>query len=153
MSFLAFAETIQLVPDGTLFLHIAIILLMVFILNKTLFKPINRVLDDRERRTSGRSHEAREILHRIDENMARYERSLREARAEGYRLLEQQRTDAMNVRQHRLNAVREEVSGLIETEKNDIHAQAARARAPLEDEARRVAASVSAQILGRTVAG
>jgi F0F1-type ATP synthase membrane subunit b/b' len=48
MTFVAFAEnSIQLVPDGTLFLHIIIILLMVFVLNATLFKPINRILEER----------------------------------------------------------------------------------------------------------
>ena len=42
---LGFAEnSIQLVPDGTLLLHILIILVMIFVLNATLYKPINRVL-------------------------------------------------------------------------------------------------------------
>jgi len=42
---LGFAEnSIQLVPDGTLLLHILIILVMVYVLNATLFKPINRIL-------------------------------------------------------------------------------------------------------------
>ena len=70
MIFLAFAEnSIQLVPDGTLFLHIAIILIMVFVLNRTLFKPINRILDERERRTRGRSGEAHDILQRVEEGL------------------------------------------------------------------------------------
>ena len=38
---------IQLFPDGTLFIHIALILLMIYILNRTLYRPINRVLDTR----------------------------------------------------------------------------------------------------------
>ena len=63
MTFLAFAEnSIQLVPDGTLILHIVIILVMVFVLNATLFKPINRILEEREKRTRGRSGEAQDIL-------------------------------------------------------------------------------------------
>jgi len=42
---LGFAEnSIQLVPDGTLLLHILIILVMVYVLNATLFKPINQIL-------------------------------------------------------------------------------------------------------------
>ncbi len=73
MIVLAFAEnSIQLVPDGTLFLHIAIILLMVFVLNQTLFKPINRILEERERRTRGRSGEAREILQRVEDATTNY---------------------------------------------------------------------------------
>ena len=91
MTFVAFAEnSIQLVPDGTLFLHIAIILMMVFVLNATLFKPINRILEERERRTRGRSGEAHDILQRVEEKLTHYERALRDARADGYRLMEQQ---------------------------------------------------------------
>ena len=54
MVFLALAEnSIQLVPDGTIFLHIALILLMIWVLNRTLFKPVNRILETRERMTGG----------------------------------------------------------------------------------------------------
>jgi F-type H+-transporting ATPase subunit b len=149
MVFLAFAETIQLVPDGTLFVHIAIILLMIYVLNRTLFKPINRVLDERDRRTRGSSNESKDILRRVDENLSRYERSLREARAESYRLLEQQRAAAMRVRQGKIEEVREKAARSIEQEKSLIRAQTEEARKSLEEEARRVAASVSTQILGR----
>jgi F-type H+-transporting ATPase subunit b len=149
MVFLAFAESIQLVPDGTLFLHIAIILVMVFILNKTLYGPLNRILEERQRRTGGRSGEAREIVRRVEESMTRYERSLREARTEGYRMLEQQRLEAIRERQSRLDALREEVGRQIGAEKEAIQAQATEARVSLESESRRVASSISTQILGR----
>src|SRR5207244_13444608 len=59
---LGFAEnSIQLVPDGTLILHIVIILVMVYVLNATLYKPINQILESREKRTRGRLTEAQEI--------------------------------------------------------------------------------------------
>ena len=150
MPFLAFAESIQLVPDGTIFLHIAIILAMIFILNRTLFRPVNRVIEEREHRTVGRSGEAREVLQRVEENLSRYERSLREARAESYRLLEQQQAEATNNRQQKIGLVKKEVGDLIEGEKREIQTQVENARATLEAEARRVAATVSAQILGRS---
>jgi F-type H+-transporting ATPase subunit b len=152
MTFVALAEnSIQLVPDGTLFLHIAIILLMVFVLNATLFKPINRILEERERRTRGRSGEAQDILQRVEENVTRYERTLREARAEGYRLLEQERASAINERQARLSAVRDEISQSIAGEKAAIQGQVEEARATLEQEARRLAADIGSQILNRPI--
>ncbi|MCA1633327.1 MAG: hypothetical protein LC802_06290 [Acidobacteria bacterium] len=150
MPFLAFAEFIQLVPDGTLFLHIAIILFMIFVLNRTLFRPVNRVIEERERRTVGRSGEAREVLQRVEVSLSRYERSLREARAESYRLLERQQGEATNDRQQKIGQVKKEVGDLIEGQKREIQAQADSARATLEGDARRVAASISAQILGRS---
>ena len=150
MIFLAFAEnSIQLVPDGTLFLHIAIILVMVFVLNNTLYKPINRILEERERRTRGRSSEAQDILQRVDEAAAKYERSLREARAEGYRLMERERAEAMSERQAKLNALREEVTQSIESEKDSIRKQAEEARQTLAADARNIAVEIGTQILHR----
>ena len=152
MTFLALAEnSIQLVPDGTLFLHIALILVMVSVLNATLFKPINRILRNREARTGGRSHEAHEIMHSVEEKLSNYERSLREARSEGYRLLEEERAQSMRQRQSRLDAAREEVNRLLKQEKDAIFEQAAAARATLDQDARRVAREIGTQILGRPV--
>jgi len=152
MIFLGFAEnSIQLVPDGTLFFHIALILLMVYVLNRTLFKPINRILEERERRTTGRSGEAHDILRRVEEGMTNYERSLREARAEGYRLMEQERTRAMTERQTKLNAIREEISSSLAQEKEAIQNQTEEARATLEKDSRRLAAEIGAHILHRPV--
>jgi F-type H+-transporting ATPase subunit b len=152
MTFVALAEnSIQLVPDGTLFLHIAIILLMVFVLNATLFKPINRILEERERRTRGRSGEAQDILQRVEESVTRYERTLREARAEGYRLLEQERAVAISERQARLSAVRDEINHLLVGQKEAVQGQVEEARATLEQEARRLATEIGSQILHRPI--
>ena len=152
MTFLAFAEnSIQLVPDGTLFLHIAIILVMVFVLNATLFKPINRILEEREKRTRGRTGEARDILQRVEEKVAQYEHTLREARAEGYRLMEQERAAAMTERQAKLSAVREDINRSVTEQKQSIQAQVEEARATLESDARRLAAEIGAQILNRPI--
>src|SRR5947208_13696459 len=82
---LGFAEnSIQLVPDGTLLLHVLIILVMVYVLNATLLKPINRILEARDRRTKGRLSEAEEILRDVSEKLTAYERALRQARGEAY---------------------------------------------------------------------
>jgi F-type H+-transporting ATPase subunit b len=149
MTMLAFAESIQLVPDGTIVVHIAIIITMVFVLNKLLFKPINSVLEERESRTRGRSGEARETIRHVEESLANYENSLRRARAEGYRLLEHQQAEAFGERQQKIGLVRREVEQQIEEQKGVIRAQADEARTTLEGEATRIASGISSQILGR----
>jgi F-type H+-transporting ATPase subunit b len=152
MTFLAFAEnSIQLVPDGTLFLHILIILVMVFVLNATLFKPINRILEERERRTRGRSGEAHDILQRVEEKMTLYERTLREARAAGYQLMEKERAAALSERQASLNAVKDEISRSVAEQKETIHEQVEEARSTLDQEARGIAADIVSQILHRPI--
>jgi F-type H+-transporting ATPase subunit b len=142
-------NSIQLVPDGTLFLHILIIVLMIYILNATLFRPVNKILAERERRTRGGTGEAQDILQRVANSMNRYERSLREARGEGYRLLEQERAKALLERQNQLNSLRAEIESSTEEQKNLLRTQSDEARASLEADARKIAADISRQILNR----
>src|SRR6266478_2762992 len=153
MSFsLGFAEnSIQLVPDGTLILHVIIILVMVYVLNATLFKPINQILASREKRTRGRLTEAEEIMESVTENMSQYERSLRQTRGEAYALTEAQRAEAMKERQQKLNEMREQLAGSIAHGKEAIQQQADEARAILEIESRRIAVEIGSRVLSRPV--
>src|SRR6476646_5574329 len=41
--------SIQLFPDGTIFIHISLILLMIWVLNRTYFRPVNKVIESREK--------------------------------------------------------------------------------------------------------
>ena len=145
---LAFAESIQLVPDGTIILHVAIIITMVFILNNILYKPIGRIIKERESRTRGRLGEAREIIQRVEGSLVRYENALREARAGGYRLLEKQQSEASSERQQKLATVRKEIEEQLGEQKSVIEGQAKEARTGLVVEARQIAASITNQILG-----
>lgn len=149
---LGFAEnSIQLVPDGTLILHVIIILVMVWILNKTLYKPINRILEAREQRTRGRMSEAQEILADVSEKVSNYERQLRQARAEGYALAEQERNAAMQERQRKLNEMRQQLSVSTAQEKQTIQSQAEEARTTLDSESRRIAREIGERVLNRPV--
>lgn len=142
-------NSIQLVPDGTIFIHILIIVLMIYILNATLFRPVNKILAERERRTRGRTGEAHDILQRVANSMNRYERSLRDARTEGYRLLEQERAKALAERQNQLTSLRAEMESWTEEQKTLLRTQTDEARASLEGDAREIGADISRQILNR----
>src|SRR5713226_8147310 len=136
MPLLLLAEnSIQLVPDGTLILHVVIILVMVFVLNATLYRPINRILEERERSTQGREDEARTIMRTVEEKLSTYEQTLRQARAEAYGLTESERAAAMQERQGKLSEMREKLAESIAQEKKAISGQAEEARATLEAEA------------------
>ena len=149
MVVLAFAEGsgIQLVPDGTILIHIILILLMIGVLNRTFFKPINRVLQARDRNKGGHSAEAQEIFRQISEKNARYESALREARTAGYSLIEAERAVALAERQARVEAVKAETEQMVSQEKDSIQKQTEEARAALAAEAQKMAEKISSNIL------
>ncbi len=144
-------NSIQLVPDGSLIFHGAIIIMMVVVLNRTLFKPINRILEERSRRTHGLVGEARKALETVDDSLRQYEQTLRGARAEGYRLLELQRLEAIRERERQMASAKEVLGEETAAAKQGIKAQAENARTTLGTDAQKMALKISAQILGRPV--
>lgn len=147
-----FAASISLIPDGTVFLHIGIIALMVFVLNRTLFKPIGAILARRDQRMSGSgTGSATDLLQQVDDKMRHYETTLRDARSSGYRRIEQERIAATQARQAQLTTVREEVAKTVTKQKAEINQQVSTSRNALQYDAQRLAADISARILGRRV--
>src|SRR6266446_4914507 len=137
---MALAESsIQLVPDGTLLLHLALVVVMVTVLNLTLLKPINKVLQERERRTKGRLGDAQGILASAKEKAGLWEQGLRQARNEGYRLLEKERSDALRERELRLLGLKAELAKLVAEQKSEIQRQEQEARLVLQAEDQRLA--------------
>ena len=126
---------------------------MVAVLNATLLKPINRVLEERERRTLGRVSEAQTVIAQVEEKMRDYERQLREARSEGYSLLEQERAALSSSREQSLTQLRSEISELLTGEKERLAAEAQEVQATLKVEAQALAREISQHILRRPISG
>lgn len=137
--------------DGSFLFVFASILVLIFILNRTLFKPINQVLDERERLGVGRLAEARRMLASYEERLAGYEEKLRAARAESYLELESRRRQALAGRAEALETIKSEIASQVATAKAEIASQADLARQSLENDSRVMAATISAQILDRQV--
>jgi F-type H+-transporting ATPase subunit b len=153
MIILAFAENaIQLVPDGTIFIHLALVLGMVAILNRTMFRPINKVLADREAQTSGRAGQAKKLQAEMEQSLKRYETALREARTAAYHMVEVERGAALKLREEKISEVRLEIRAWTDKEKNEIERQAKAAREALGAEAAQTAAEIGSRILHRRVA-
>lgn len=147
MVLLAFAEGVQLVPDGSLIIHIAMVLLMIFILNRTFFRPINRIIESRMKSQGGRYTEAEEILNRVGKKQSDYEENLRQARSEGYEIVESQRNSALQSQQSQIEAVKAETSEKFAQSKTDIDRQTSEARIVIAQQADELADKISANIL------
>lgn len=148
MVVLAFAEggAIQLVPDGTILIHIALILLMIFILNRTFFRPINRILETRERKGVA-GGEAQGILEQVNQKTSEYNQAMREARTEGYNLIESERSTAVSERESKIEAVKTEIAEKLAAENESLKKQTAEARTALQTEAQSIADKISSSIL------
>jgi F0F1-type ATP synthase membrane subunit b/b' len=146
--FLAEAS-IQLVPDGTLLLHLFMVGVMVFVLNRTLLKPINHILSEREKQIVGRRAEAQAMAAEVEEKRRKYQDALREARAEGYRLVEKERTESLKDREEKLRLYREQMSKEVAAQLQTTRAQEQSVKGELEAQAAVISNLISSQILRR----
>ena len=146
--FLAEAS-IQLVPDATLLLHLALILVMVFVLNRTLLKPINQILAEREKEISGRLSEASALKAETEEKLSKYNETLREARTDGYRLLEKERAEALKQKDEKLRVYRDEMSKDVAQQVEATRKQEEAVRAELETQASSISDLITSRILRR----
>ncbi|HET6853545.1 MAG TPA: ATP synthase F0 subunit B [Pyrinomonadaceae bacterium] len=144
------AETsIQLVPDATLLLHLLMVAIMVFVLNRTLLKPINQILAERERQITGRLREAQMMAAETQEKVTRYNEALREARTDGYRLLEKERTEGLKQKEEKLRQYREEMSKQVAAQIETTRKQQQSVKGELESQAAVISNLISSQILRR----
>jgi len=142
-------NSIQLVPDGTLLLHFLFIGVMVAVLGRTFLRPINQILKERERRVRESLSEAKATASAIEDKRNRYQSELRQARIEGYRLLEQVRAGAMKEREVRVLLVKEELGEWASSQEANLRKQEEQARRELEAQASTIGTLISSQILGR----
>lgn len=140
-------------PDGSLVVILVLFIIFVFLMNRLLFKPVSRVLDERHTLTQGATNEARAARRRYQTRLADYESSIRQARAESYRLSEQQRAAALEERSRIIEQAKQEATAQIEQAKAEIEEQVGQARGALEVESRQIAEQISSTVLGRTVGG
>jgi len=147
MILLAFAESIQLVPDGTLLIHIAMILVMIWVLNRTFFRPINRIIESRDKKKGGRSTEAEGILKDVTAKKSEYTEGLLEARNEGYELIEKGRKEAIAKKASQVEAAKLETAQFVESENAELDKQIAEAENLISDEAKKMADQISSNIL------
>ena len=140
---------IQLVPDATLLLHLVLVVVMVFVLNRTLLKPINDILSEREKQITGRLKEAEAMAAESQEKLKQYNETLREARTAGYRLLEKERAASLKEKEQQLRQERDELSQKVSSQIDQIRKQEQAVKGELEAQAATIGNLISSQILRR----
>ena len=147
MYLLAFAETIQLFPDGTIFIHIALILVMIWVLNRTFYKPINRIIASRDMNKGGRSSEAVGIVRSVEEKEALYTREMLDARSKGYELIEKEQKKAVSARDKKITEAKEKIKETFEADRSELEKRASETKAAIEVEAEKMAEKIASSIL------
>lgn len=140
---------IQLVPDGTLLVHLLMVVIMVFIVNRTLLKPINRILAERDRQIAGRLQEAQALAAETEQKRQKYNEALHAARVDGYKLLEKERAAGLKEKDEKVRLYREQTSREVAAQLDKINRQEQSVKQELETQAASISSLITAQVLRR----
>jgi F-type H+-transporting ATPase subunit b len=142
-----------LLPDLTGKLPILIVLfaLLVYPVNAILFKPIIRVLDAREEKTTGTRKRAGRIRGDAEETLAKYESAVREARAEAEQVRKSEAAAAREENATVVGAARTEAERQLERARTELEEALAQSRQTLRGSAQSLADEAASRVLGRAL--
>ncbi len=135
--------------DYSIIPAILIFLLLIFALNSLLFRPILRIQEERVKRTSGLMEQSRREVEDQQTLFSEYEATIKNARAEGYRLQDQIRGEAAKKRAETIEQARKRAEQMTEQSKSQIAAEVKAAKEKMADEAGEIAGRITAMILQR----
>jgi F-type H+-transporting ATPase subunit b len=136
--------------DASIIPAIIIFLVLIAVLNRLLFKPLQKVQAERESRTTGLMHETQSKMDHQLGLLNEYQATIKNARMEAYRRQELLRADAMKQRADVLAKAKTAAEQLIQDSRSSIVSQVETAKRQLDSEARELARGIASTILGRS---
>jgi F-type H+-transporting ATPase subunit b len=138
-----------LLPDLSVLWVIFFVLLLTVVLDRLLFRPVLRVMGEREQAIRSARDLAERSANEARLASAEFEKKTGEARAELYRQMDEMRRAAMNERAEILARTRAEAESQIAAASAKLGAEADEARRRLSADADALGAVVAERILGR----
>ena len=138
--------------DRTMLVQSCIFILLIVVLSPLLFKPLLRLLEERDRRTEGARHEAREMQDRAENLLQRYQAKLEDVRRIAAQERERLRTETLQLESKIVGEARAATAKFVEQGRAQIEREAARIRQEMGVHSQAIAREIGAKILGREVA-
>jgi len=126
--------------------------ILMFILNKILYKPILSILDERDERIVGGQEETKGLLSEGQEIIGAYNQKIYDAKVEAMAVKNSARKEAGDQANLIISDARSQADEIIAEVRQKMASEIARAKKELEPELEGIAASIAEQVLGRKVA-
>jgi F-type H+-transporting ATPase subunit b len=136
-------------PDLSVIWVIFFVLLLTIVLERLLFKPLLRVMEERARAIRSAGELAERSASEARAAAAEFDRKTVEARAELYKQMDDMRRTAMDERTAIMTRTRAEAEAEIAAASAKLQTEAEEARRRLSDEAETLGAAIAERILGR----
>jgi F-type H+-transporting ATPase subunit b len=135
----------------TLIIQLVIVLSLMGILTRMVFKPFMNVLQERKNRIEGTEQKAKDLQQQADELIERYREAITAAQAQGASIRDEIRKTSMVEEMAILEKAMGEANRLIQEVKGRIAEESRTARVDLRFLAQNLSREISEKILGRSM--
>jgi F-type H+-transporting ATPase subunit b len=133
---------------SVIFVIIAVVLLAI-VLDRVLFKPLLRVMHQRDAAIKSAMQAAESAAAKAQAASAEFDANVTAARADLYKQMDERRKAAEAYRKELVAQTKADVDAQLASAKAELDAQAAQARASLEAEADELGRAIASKVLGR----
>jgi F-type H+-transporting ATPase subunit b len=136
-------------PNLSVVFVIFAVLLLAIVLDRVLFKPLLRVMRDRDTAIKSALQLAESATAKAQAASAEFDANVTAARADLYKQMDERRKAAEGYRSELMTKTRADVDEQLARAKAELEAQTAQARARLDEDAEQLGRDIAAKVLGR----
>ncbi len=137
--------------DSTILIQMINFLILIFILNLLLYKPILGIMDKRKKRFQDTEDEIKSINLTIEERMAAYEEKVRLAKMDALNQKNDILKEGSDQAKTIIDAARGEIPGMMEEFHGKMNREVTDARRILTDQSRKISVDIAEKLLGRSI--
>jgi F-type H+-transporting ATPase subunit b len=137
--------------DITLVIHIINMIVLMFVLNAILYKPVLGILEKRQGKLDALSNDVEQFEQNARHRQAEVDKKMRQASSKAKKALDGARSEAQAVGAEKVAAIRQEADGEKEIQLTEVQSQVDAARKELLDNVTGFAQEMAGKILGRSL--
>lgn len=137
--------------DYTFIIQMIDFLVLIFILNFLLYKPLLKILGKRQEQITASEEDVKNLNLTIEKRMAEYEAKIQKAKIEAMGQRNEILQEGAAKGKEIIDAARKDIAGMIEQFQQKLGAEMDQARGILHNQSRKISMEIAEKVLGRSI--
>ena len=142
---------VTVIPDYTLFIQIVTFLLLIYILNHLLFKPILNIIDRRKKQLEELENEIKLFNDSVNKRASEYDEKLKQAKTNASELKKEIIKEGDDQAKSIVDTVSGEIPLMTQEFQQKMEKEMQAARKILDNQSRKLSLEIAGKVLGRSV--
>ena len=142
---------VTVIPDYTLLIQMVLFLILIFVLNILLYKPILAIIERRKKQLEESENEIKLFNESVEKRVAEYEEKLKQAKIKGSELKKEIIQEGENQAKNIVDVVRNEIPVIAREFQQKMDEEVEKAKLILDSHSRELSLEIARKVLGRPV--